>query len=80
MIKFIRWFNNSRFLSWLLTPWTHKYNWKGYQRIRICEACHHITNKIHWSKADKEVKGKIVYDHKYLCDMCFYNFDYGEIE
>ena len=72
--KFIKWFNNSRVMSYLLVSMSHKKFWKGAQRLRICEDCNRLTKDIHWSRVDIEVDGRIFFSHEYLCDYCFYHF------
>jgi len=70
----VRYFNDSSLLSFLLVPLKYIRFWRGAQRTRICESCLTIGREnIHWTKDDKLVGKNMIYNHKYLCDRCFYN-------
>lgn len=82
MIKFAKWFNDSKVISFLFTPWRIKRFYRTYQRFRICERCFGGDTNVHWSKDDIELSYEkcdgcpitpiIIYGHTWLCDMCFY--------
>ena len=62
----IKWFNDSRFISSLLT------RYRGAQRLRFCEYCGVFRKNIHWAMKNTDVEQKKVYSHVWLCDACFY--------
>lgn len=73
----ISWFNNSRLMSFLLTPLSKLQFFRFIQRLRICEHCAYISCNIHWTKADYIENGKMKYTHIWLCDSCFYNKNFA---
>lgn len=75
MNKFIKWFNNSNFLSWFFTPLRIKRFWRGYQRVRICERCFDATTDIHWCREDILLADRVEYGYIYKCDYCFYGIE-----
>ena len=72
--KFIVWFNNSKFMNFLLVPVKFVRFWRTAQRLRFCESCHKFTTDNHWSRYDyiNTHTGLVKYDHVFLCDGCFY--------
>ena len=64
--RLVKWFNDSPFISSLLTKY------RGAQRLRVCERCGVIRKNIHWAMKNEDVEKKMVYSHLWLCDACFY--------
>ena len=69
----VAWFNDSRLVSFLLTPLSKLRFFRITQRVRICEHCANIGKDIHWAKDDRIVNGIMKYTHLWLCNYCFYH-------